>query len=160
MVFHILCAGSRVRSSGGSSASYSEMDEKGGLIPLLQRRKDLMIRFKSLRISQTNFPFNTPKWPLRKNLHSHPQMIIFIPRQISARYLPNQWMPVRSSLIESLPLRSDRGTNYHRSRLMTLYCQSEMCMNCFRCHTSSRITRELNGTANGPIYQQVIRRSQ
>lgn len=140
MVFHIL---SWVRSSGGSSDSNSEMDEKGGLIPLLHRRKDLMIRFKSLRISLTNFPFNTPKRALRKNLHSHPQMIIFIPQQISARYLPNQWMPIRSSLIKSLPLRSDWGTVYHHSRLMTLYCQSEMCMNCFRCHTSSWITRKI-----------------
>lgn len=135
MVFHFLYAGlSALELYHDSSASFLEMDKKQRLIPLLQTRQYLMIIFNSQRAS---FLFNTPhpfpKWALRKNPRSHPQMIMFITPQISTCYLPNQWIPIRSSLIKSPPLRSNRGAVNHSSGLMSLYCQIEMYMNCFSC---------------------------
>lgn len=160
MVFLLLHTGSWVHSSQIRILplpSWKFAESKNGSAHPSPSTATLMIRFNAVRAvsHKVSLPSSEGRTPARICRWSR-----LSPPQISSCYLPNQWMPVRSSLIESLPLRSNRRTVNHRWGLMTLYCQIEMCMNCLRCRTNIWICSKWNETANEPIYQQVIRRSQ
>lgn len=118
---------SALESHQGWSASSLEMDGKQEPIHLSRTREDLIIMLSFLRMSSEKLPFSTPrhvaKWALRRKTCSPPQMMMFITAQINACYLLNQWLPVWSSLIESLSHRSHLETVNHWSDLMSLYCQ-------------------------------------
>lgn len=124
MVFHFLYAGTwvhlnRIRADLLPPWKWTENKNPS----ISWTREDLIIMLSFLRMSSKKLPFSTPrhiaKWALRRKTCSPPQMMMFI----AACYLLNQWLPVWSSLIESLSHRSHLETVNHWSDLMSLYCQ-------------------------------------